>query len=143
MARLSDGRWQIDLQENETKTELAILARDLRQSGSNSRLFESLSSGEKFIVAISLAVAIGQSIYGGRTVDSLVIDEGFGSLDDDKRPLMVNELKRLSEDILQGGRVIVVSHQNDVCESFDSRYHIYRDEDNHAQVEKYISVPLG
>ena len=142
LARLSGGRWQIDLQENKDQTQLFIVARDLSQSSTPEQQFEYLSSGEKFIVAISLAVAIGQSIYGGRTVDSLVIDEGFGSLDDDKRPLMVNELKRLSEDILQGGRVIVVSHQNDVCERFDSRYHVYRDENHHAQVEQYLSVPL-
>ena len=142
LARLSNGRWQIDLKENNEGTELYIVTRDLSQLTTPVRQFEYLSSGEKFIVAISLAVSIGQSIYAGRTVDSLVIDEGFGSLDDDKRPLMVNELKRLSEDILQGGRVIVVSHQNDVCESFDSRYHVYRDERNYAQVKQYISVPL-
>ncbi|MFW6295632.1 MAG: AAA family ATPase, partial [Halothece sp.] len=38
LARLSNGRWQIDLEENEAKTELAILAKDLRQSGQYSRL---------------------------------------------------------------------------------------------------------
>ncbi len=67
-----------------------------------------------------------------------MIDEGFGTLDDEKRPLMVNELKRLSEDILQGGRVIVVSHQNDVCEGFDSRYRVFRDKNQYAQVEQYL-----
>lgn len=142
LARLSDGRWQIDLEENDSQTELNIVARDLNQLGTPAQQFEYLSSGEKFIVAVSLAVAIGQSIYGGRTVDSLVIDEGFGNLDDEKRPLMVKELKRLSEEILQGGRVIIVSHQNDVCEGFDSRYYVYRDDNHYAQVEQYLSVPI-
>jgi DNA repair protein SbcC/Rad50 len=135
LAHLSNGNWQIDLKENEAQTELEILARDLRSPENPLRQFEYLSGGEKFLVAVSLAVAIGQSIYGGRTVDTLVIDEGFGNLDKDKRPLMVSELRRLSEDVLQGGRVIVVSHQEDVCEEFGSKYRIYRDANNHARIE--------
>ncbi|MEA5573890.1 hypothetical protein, partial [Calothrix sp. UHCC 0171] len=135
LAHLSNGTWQIDLKENAEQTELDILARDLSQPNTPLRQFEYLSSGEKFLVAVSLAVAIGQSIYGGRTVDTLVIDEGFGNLDKVKRPLMVSELSRLSQDVLRGGRVIVVSHQEDVCEEFGSKYRIYRDANNHAKIE--------
>lgn len=135
LQRLSNGRWQIDIEENDEQTELNIVARDLSQSGTPVQQFEYLSSGEKFIVAVSLAVAIGQSIYGGRTVDTLIIDEGFGTLDDEKRPLMVNEIRRLSEEVLRGGRVIIVSHQADVCEEFDSRYFVYKDDNKYAQVE--------
>ncbi|BAZ03347.1 hypothetical protein NIES37_73600 (plasmid) [Tolypothrix tenuis PCC 7101] len=137
LAHLSNGTWQIDLKENEAQTELEILARDLRSTSNPLRQFDYLSGGEKFLVAVSLAVAIGQSISGGRTVDTLVIDEGFGNLDKDKRPLMVSELRRLSEDVLQGGRVIVVSHQEDVCEEFGSKYRVYRDANNHAKIKFY------
>jgi exonuclease SbcC len=135
LAHLSNGAWQIDLEENDQKTELEILARDLSQPGNPLRLFECLSGGEKFLVAVSLAVAIGQSISGGRTVDTLVIDEGFGNLDQKKRPLMVNELHRLSEDVLKGGRVIVVSHQEDVCEEFGSRYRISKEANGYTRIE--------
>jgi hypothetical protein len=31
--------------------------------------------------------------------------------------------------------VIVVSHQEDVCEEFGSKYRIYRDANNHAKIE--------
>ncbi len=56
-----------------------------------------------------------------------MIDEGFGALDEVNRALLVSELRRLSEDVLQGGRVVVVSHQEDVCEEFGSRYRISKD----------------
>ncbi len=135
LGRLSNGIWQFDLEENEQKTELEILARNLSQPGKPLRQFEYLSSGEKFLVAVSLAVAIGQSISGGRTVDTLIIDEGFGALDKVKRPLMVSELHRLSKDVLKGGRVIVVSHQEDVCEEFESRYRISKKSNGNAKVE--------
>lgn len=135
LRRLSNGVWQIDLQENNQGTELEILARDLSQPGSPLRAFEYLSGGEKFRVAISLAIAIGQSISGGRAVDTLVIDEGFGALDEGNRSLLVSELRRLSEEVLQGGRVIVVSHQEDVCWEFANRYYISKSLDGLIEIE--------
>lgn len=135
LGRLSNGTWQIELEENDKKTELEILARDLSSPGAPLRQFGYLSGGEKFRVAVSLAVAIGQSILGGRTVDTLIIDEGFGALDEVNRSLLVKELHRLSEEVLQGGRVIVVSHQEDVWEEFGSRYRVSRGADGLTQIE--------
>ncbi len=64
-----------------------------------------------------------------------MIDEGFGSLDGLNRGLLVTELGRLSEEVLQGGCVIVVSHQQDVVEEFGSRYQLARDGDGNVQIE--------
>ncbi len=135
LGRLSNGVLQIELEENEKKTELRILVRDLSRPGVPLREFDYLSGGEKFRVAISLAVAIGQSVFGGRTTDTLMIDEGFGALDELNRGLLVAELHRLSEEILGGGRVVVVSHQEDVKEEFGDRYRISKDSDGSTQVE--------
>ncbi len=135
LAHLSSGTWKVVLEENEQKTELEILAQDLSQPGAPLRPFAYLSGGEKFRVAISLAVAIGQSITGGRTVDTLIIDEGFGALDEPNRGLLISELSRLSEEVLCGGRVIVVSHQEDVCEEFANRYHVFEDSNGSVRVE--------
>lgn len=135
LGRLSGGTWQVELEENELKTELEILARDLSQPSAPLRPFAYLSGGEKFRVAISLAVAVGQSVSGGRTVDTLIIDEGFGALDEVNRGLLISELSRLSEEVLQGGRVIVVSHQDDVCEEFASRYHVFEDSNGDVQLQ--------
>lgn len=138
LGRLSRGIWQVELEENEQKTELEILARDLSQPSAPLRPFAFLSGGEKFRVAISLAVAVGQSVAGGRTVDTLIIDEGFGALDEVNRGLLISELSRLSEEVLQGGRVIVVSHQDDVCEEFASRYHVFEDSNGDVRLQPSI-----
>jgi exonuclease SbcC len=135
LGRLSRGLWQVELEENEQKTELEILARDLSQPSAPLRPFAYLSGGEKFRVAISLAVAVGQSVTGGRTVDTLIIDEGFGALDEVNRGLLISELSRLSEEVLQGGRVIVVSHEDDVCEEFANRYHVFEDSNGDVQLQ--------
>jgi DNA repair exonuclease SbcCD ATPase subunit len=134
LSHLSNGTWQIEL-EGEDDNELEILAQDISQPGMPKRPFEYLSGGEKFRVAISLAVAIGQSIAGGRTVETLIIDEGFGSLDEISRDNLVKELRRLSEDILHNGKVVIVSHQEDICEEFTNRYKIYKDSTGAAKAE--------
>lgn len=136
LAKLSQGNWQIDLRENSAGTELEIIARDLGRGG-RERPFECLSGGERFRVAISLAIAIGQSACGGQAVNTLVIDEGFGALDDLNRGLLVDELRRLSEQVLRGGRIIIVSHQDDVCSEFDFRYQISRDTSGYAQALRF------
>lgn len=125
LLKLSGGEWSISLQET-SDDKLEIWATDHR-SGHDKR-FEYLSTGEKFRVSVALAVAIGQSATGNAPLGTLIIDEGFGALDATNRKRMVGELQRLSADVFGGGRVIVVSHQEDVCENFPQRYSIARDE---------------
>ena len=133
---LSNGSWKIELAGDDQ--ELEILAQDLSKPGLPIRRFEYLSGGEKFRVAISLAVAIGQSISGGRTVDTLIIDEGFGSLDEVNRDNLVVELRRLSDEVLNGGRVVIVSHEEDICEEFAHRLRISKNAEGFVSVERYL-----
>jgi len=135
LSGLSNGEWQVELQDV-SETELEIRARNVMQTGAQPRPFEYLSGGEKFRVAVSLAVAIGQSVLGERVVDTLVIDEGFGSLDEINRDLMVKEMINLSEKTLRGGRVVVVSHLDDVRGDFGSRYRISKDSEGYIQAER-------
>jgi DNA repair exonuclease SbcCD ATPase subunit len=69
-----------------------------------------LSGSQKFRVAVALAAGIGQYSAGVGRIRALIIDEGFGSLDDQGRQEMVDELHALSQVL---DRVIVVSHQDD------------------------------
>ncbi len=124
LLKLSGGEWSISLQET-SEDRLEIWATDHRSG--HDKKFEYLSGGEKFRIAVALAVAIGQSATGSAPLGTLIIDEGFGTLDAPNRKRMVGELQRLSADVFGGGRVIVVSHQEDVCDDFPQRYAIARD----------------
>ncbi|HEX8565858.1 MAG TPA: SMC family ATPase [Pyrinomonadaceae bacterium] len=116
---LSSGNFQIELEDS--GKEMKIFVRDF--STGELRQIEYFSGGEKFLTAVSLAVAIGQSASGQNIANTLIIDEGFGALDDKNRGLMVQVLPRLSER-LQNARIIVVSHQDDVQESFANRFRL-------------------
>jgi exonuclease SbcC len=129
---LSGGNFKLEL--TDSGKEMKIFVRDFTTG--EQRQIEYFSGGEKFLTAVSLAVAIGQSASGQNIANTLIIDEGFGALDDKNRSLMVGELTRLSE-ILQNGRVIIVSHQDDVQENFANRFRLDKID------EGFINVQVG
>ena len=102
LAKLSD-RYQICRDEEE---ELNLLIADLHQADVR-RPMASLSGGESFLV--SLALALGLSELAGRTVriDSLFIDEGFGSLDPETLEIAIAAMESLQQDDKTVG---VISH---------------------------------
>ena len=102
LTRLSD-RYRIRRDEAET---LNLQVEDLYQADAK-RPMASLSGGESFLV--SLALALGLSDLAGRTVriDSLFIDEGFGSLDSEALEVAISALESLRQDHKTVG---VISH---------------------------------
>jgi len=102
VARLSD-RYRLRRCEGE---ELELEVADLHQAGVV-RPMASLSGGESFLV--SLALALGLSDIAGRNVriESLFIDEGFGSLDADTLDVAISALETLRQDNKTVG---VISH---------------------------------
>jgi exonuclease SbcC len=71
------------------------------------RSTKNLSGGESFLV--SLALSLGLSAMAGRTVrvDSLFLDEGFGTLDEDALEIALETLSGLQRD---GKLIGIISH---------------------------------
>ncbi|HEX5730928.1 SbcC/MukB-like Walker B domain-containing protein, partial [Microbacterium sp.] len=71
---------------------------------------QSLSGGETFLASLSLALGLAEVVTaraGGVKLDTLFIDEGFGSLDDDTLDLAMRTL----DELRQGGRTVgLISH---------------------------------
>lgn len=71
---------------------------------------ESLSGGERFLASLSLALGLAEVVSqraGGITLDTLFVDEGFGSLDAQTLDLVMEVLDGLRE---HGRTVGVISH---------------------------------
>jgi DNA repair exonuclease SbcCD ATPase subunit len=80
-----------------------------------------LSGSQKFRVAVSLALGIGQ--YASRRhhpIESVIIDEGFGCLDRQGRQVMIQELQNLRG---QMRCILLVSHQEEFADAFNDGYH--------------------
>jgi len=79
-----------------------------------------LSGSQRFRVAVSLALGIGQYARGlDRPIQSVIIDEGFGCLDRQGRDEMIAQLTALKGRL---ARVVLVSHQEEFAEAFRDGY---------------------
>ncbi len=87
--------------------------------GGGERDVRSLSGGEQFKASLALALGMSdevQAASGGVRLDTLFIDEGFGSLDEDSLSAAVDVLASLSE----GDRLVgVISHVQQLKERID------------------------
>ena len=77
------------------------------------RSVHSLSGGESFLVSLALALGLASLSSERVRVESLFIDEGFGSLDADTLNMAMEALDRLQS---EGRRVGVISHVHDMAE---------------------------
>ncbi len=87
--------------------ELTILVRD-RFCNQSPQSVKVISGGESFMVSLSLALALSQLNVNQANIDTLFIDEGFGSLDEDCLNAVMDTLERLYQ--IGGRRVGVISH---------------------------------
>jgi len=71
------------------------------------RSVSTLSGGESFIVSLSLALGLSELASQKITIDSLFLDEGFGTLDEESLEIALNALNLLQS---SGKMVGVVSH---------------------------------
>jgi len=90
----------------------------------DSRPVGTLSGGESFLAALSLALGLAdvvQSYAGGIRLDAMFIDEGFGSLDSEA----LDAAMRAVEDVRTGGRLVgIISHVPELKERIDARLEV-------------------
>ena len=101
---------------------LALQVIDLDMLG-EIRTVHSLSGGESFLLALALALGLSSLSSKRMKIESLFIDEGFGSLDIDSLRLALHALERLQT---QGRKIGVISHVAEMTESIAARIHVQR-----------------
>ena len=112
LARMFDHRYALEHTGargvGETRGGLSLRVRD--DWTGESRDPATLSGGETFVVSLALALGLADVVAheaGGSELDTLFVDEGFGSLDAETLDEVLDTLDSLRD----GGRVVgVVSH---------------------------------
>ena len=98
------------------------------------RSIETLSGGEQFLASMSLAFGLSDVVQkhsGAVRLDSLFIDEGFGSLDTETLELAMKALQTLQ----QSGRIVgMISHVSELKNRISARIEISRDKAGASKV---------
>ena len=123
LIKMTDSRYELKRKETEVKLN-AKTGLDFSIFDSytgKERDVASLSGGEKFKASLALALGLSDAISnnrGGIKIDSLFIDEGFGSLDSESLNQALNILSDLSgNDKLVG----VISHVSELMSRIDNK----------------------
>ena len=105
------------LHQRDSEQGLALEIEDTYQQ-SGRRLPKTLSGGESFVVSLALALGLSELANNGKAVDSLFLDEGFGTLDQETLYVVISTLKSLQ---VHGKTVGVISHVQSVKDQIDTQ----------------------
>ncbi len=97
------NRYQLQCQDSDN---LALGVIDTWQ-GDNARDIKTLSGGESFLISLALALALSDLVSNKHSIDSLFLDEGFGTLDNNTLEVALDALDNLNA---SGKMIGVISH---------------------------------
>lgn len=136
LQELTRGRYAFRLSDDQggtgNHTGLEIDVYDDQVGGTRS--VQTLSGGESFIAALSLALALGEVIQeesGGIAIDALFVDEGFGSLDHDSLTMALEALESI-----EGHRTVgIISHVEQLQDSVADQLRVTADGTGHSSIK--------
>ncbi len=99
------------------------------------RSVKSLSGGESFMASLSLALGLSdeiQSASGGIRLDTMFVDEGFGSLDQDTLSQALKVLNGLADSSLLVG---IISHVVELKERIDKQIVVKKEKSGGSRIE--------
>lgn len=95
------------------------------------RTAQNLSGGEKFIVSLSLALGLANMASKNMSIDTMFIDEGFGTLDSDYLDVALNALSNLQSE----GKIIgVISHLTELKERIATHIEVVPSGNGHSKI---------
>ncbi|MCA1185418.1 SMC family ATPase [Saccharopolyspora sp. 6T] len=137
LRRMSDGRYSFVHSDaagaRGTRGGLGLDVLD--DYSGQTRSAKTLSGGESFMASLSLALGLADVVAaetGGALLDTLFIDEGFGTLDANTLDLVMDTL----DELRAGGRVIgLVSHVDEMRQRIGVRLRIRKSRDHGSTIE--------
>lgn len=129
---MTDGQYEL-VRRNEAQNKRSQVGLDLDvldHYNGTSRSVGTLSGGESFMASLCLALGLSdeiQSSNGGIKLDTMFVDEGFGSLDGEALDRALSALVSLS----QGNRLVgIISHVEALGERIDNKIIVTKEREN-------------
>ena len=119
---MSGGHYElVRRDEDNIKSQSGLELDVIDHYNGGTRSVRTLSGGESFMASLSLALGLSDEIQrsaGGIQLDTMFVDEGFGSLDDATLDQAISSLASLSE----GNRLVgIISHVGELKERIDKQ----------------------
>ena len=129
LARMSEGRMSLRLETQREKVTGGVAETlDIIISDElGARAYEMFSGGESFRANLALRIAISRLLArrSGTQLQTLVIDEGFGTQDAQGRQLLVEAIYSIQRDF---ERIIVITHIEELKDRFPVRIDVLKGE---------------
>ena len=102
-----------------------------RWNANQERPVETLSGGESFLTSLSLALALSEMSRGRSQIESLFLDEGFGTLDSETLDVAISALENLR---FSGKHVLVISHVRELTRRIPQQIRVDKMNNGSSQV---------
>lgn len=133
---ISENRYELDLEDSPDSQEFVVID---HWGEEEKRSVKTLSGGETFLASLALALALAERLpelgaaVRATRLDSLFLDEGFGTLDDESLEAVADALDRLhlgADGQAPSGRVVgVITHRAELAERMPSRIRVIKSQE--------------
>lgn len=137
MRVMTDNQFELRRKrETENKRSQSGLDLDVYDFNTDSlRSVKSLSGGEGFVASLALALGLSEEIQassGGVRIDTMFVDEGFGTLDSETLEQVMRALAELTE----GDRLVgIISHVDQLKTRIDRQIKVTKDRNEGSRIE--------
>ncbi|MBN1583762.1 MAG: SMC family ATPase [Anaerolineae bacterium] len=125
LARMTHGRMHVRFEtQRETKKGEAAETLDIYISDElGTRSYETFSGGERYRINFAIRVALSKLLArrAGAQLEMLVIDEGFGTQDNEGRDGLLDAINAVSSDF---GCILAITHIDELKDAFNVRIHV-------------------
>lgn len=123
-----NGRYQLEKRPGDN---LELDIKDSLQAN-NQRSLHTLSGGETFLASLALALGLSDLASGQTKIESLFIDEGFGSLDNETLHIALNALRTLES---QGKTIGIISHVEQLKNAIPTQIRVIKKGSGSSRIE--------
>ena len=127
LGRMTEGRMNLHFDtQRDTKAGSVIETLDIKIADENgTRSYEMYSGGEAFRINFAIRIALSKLLArrAGAQLQTLIIDEGFGTQDAEGRQKLVEAINSIKDDF---ARILVITHIEELQDAFPVRIDVFK-----------------
>lgn len=128
LSKITDGRLNVEfLTQRDKKSGGTIETLDIKISDEfGTRKYETYSGGEEFRINFAIRIALSKVLAhrAGASLRMLILDEGFGALDEQGREKLVEAINSIRDEF---DNILVITHIQDLKEAFPLRLEVTKE----------------